>query len=87
VEPERQPPAVETTAYVTVAEAIDDAARRGATFLAARVRREDLRLVITVEDDGARRSARLLHLADRVGALGGSLDVGATTLRAEIPCE
>jgi len=87
VEPERQPPAVETTAYVTVAEAIDDAARRGATFLAARVGREDDRLVITVEDDGAWRSARLLHLADRVGALGGSLDVGATTLRAEIPCE
>ena len=30
---ERQPPAVETTAYVTVAEAIEDAARRGAPFL------------------------------------------------------
>jgi hypothetical protein len=42
--------------------------------------------VITVEDDGARRSGRLVHLADRVGALGGSLEVGATTLRAEIPC-
>jgi signal transduction histidine kinase len=84
--PARQPPAVETTTYVTVAEAIDDAARRGATFLAARVRRDGGQLVITVEDDGAPRRSHLLHLADRVGAVGGSLDVGATTLRAEIPC-
>ena len=37
VAPERQPPAVETTAYVTVAEAIEDAARRGAPFLSVRV--------------------------------------------------
>jgi signal transduction histidine kinase len=87
VPPERQPAAVETTAYVVVAEAIDDAARRGATFLTARVRRNEGRLVLAVEDDGAARSSRLVHLADRVGALGGSLDVGDTTLRAEIPCE
>ena len=32
--------------------------------------------MITAEDDGAPRSSRLVHLADRVGALGGSLDVG-----------
>ena len=87
VEPARQPPAVERTTYVIVAEAIDDAARRGATFLSARVRREGGQLVITVEDDGAPHGSRLLRLADRVGALGGSLEVGATTLRAEIPCE
>jgi signal transduction histidine kinase len=86
VEPTRQPPAVETTTYVTVAEAIDDAARRGATFVAARVCRGGDRLVIAVEDDGASRSSGLLHVADRVGALGGALEVGDTTLRAEIPC-
>jgi signal transduction histidine kinase len=87
VAPRRQPPAVETTAYVTVSEAIEDANRRGATFLAVRVERENRWLVITTEDDGAPRSTRPLQLADRVGALGGSVDVGATTLRAEIPCE
>ena len=86
VEPARQPLAVETTTYVIAAEAIDDAARRGATFLSARVRREGDRLVIMVEDDGAPRSGGLLHLADRVGALGGGLEVGAVTLRAEMPC-
>lgn len=87
VTPERQPPAVETTTYVTVAQAIEDGARRGATFVAARVDLEGGQLVISVEDDGAPRSSGLLHLEDRVGALAGTLDVGATTLRAEIPCE
>jgi signal transduction histidine kinase len=83
----RHPPAVETTAYVTVAEAIDEAAGRGATSVSVQVAREGDRLVVAVNDDGARRSSRLVHLADRIGALGGSLDAGATTLRAEIPCE
>jgi signal transduction histidine kinase len=87
VTPARQPPAVETTAYVTVAQAIEDGARRGATFVGVRVDLRDGRLVIAIEDDGAPRSSRLLHLADRIGALAGTLDVGVTTLRAEIPCE
>ena len=33
------------------------------------------------------RRAGLVHLLDRVGALGGTLDAGDNTLRAEIPCE
>jgi len=78
---------VETTAYVTVAQAIEDAARRRATFVGVSADLEDGRLVIAVEEDGAPRSSRMVHLADRVGALAGTLDVGITTLRAEIPCE
>ena len=70
-----------------VDEAIDDAAgARSDAGSPSRVRRDGDRLVVATDDDGAPRSARLVHLADRVGALGGSLDVGATTLRAEIPC-
>jgi signal transduction histidine kinase len=87
VPPERQPPSVETTAYALVAETIDEASRRGATMVTAQVRREGSVLVVAVEDDGAPRSSPLVHLADRVGALAGSLDVGDTTLRAELPCE
>jgi signal transduction histidine kinase len=87
VPPERQPPSVETTAYALVAETIEEASRRGATTLTAHVRRDGSVLVVAVEDDGAPRSSPLVHLADRVGALGGSLDVGDTTLRAELPCE
>jgi signal transduction histidine kinase len=84
---ERQPPAVETTAYVTVAEAIEDAARRDAPFLSVRVRSADGRLSITAEDEGRARTYGLPHLADRVGALGGTLELGDRILRAEIPCE
>jgi signal transduction histidine kinase len=87
VTPVRQPPAVETTAYVTVAQAIEDAARRGATFAGVRAGLDDGRLVVVVEDDGAPRGSRLLQLEDRVGALGGTLEVGVTTVHAEIPCE
>jgi signal transduction histidine kinase len=84
---ERQPPAVETTAYVTVAEAIEDAAQRGAPFVSVRVRSADRRLSITAEDEGRPRTHGLPHLADRVGALGGTLELGDRILRAEIPCE
>ena len=87
VTPERFSQPVETAAYRVVAEAINDAARRGATFVSVDVNREGERLVVMVEDDGSDRSSALIHLADRVGALGGSLEVGQTTLRAEIPCE
>ncbi len=84
---ERTALAVERTAYVLVDEGIDDAAERGADWLRVRVHRDTDRLVVELEDDGAPRSARLVQLLDRVGALGGSLDVGDTSLRAELPCE
>jgi signal transduction histidine kinase len=86
VEATRHSPAVERTAYLIVAEAIDDAADRDARFVSAQIRREDDVLAITVDDDGAPRNGVLQHLADRVGALGGELDIGATSLRAELPC-
>jgi signal transduction histidine kinase len=85
--PERQLPAVETTAYVTVAEAIEDAARRGAPFVSIRVRSTDGCLRVTADDEGRPRTHGLPHLADRVGALGGTLELGDRLLRAEIPCE
>ena len=86
VAPERRPPAVETTAYVAVVEAIEDAARRGASFLSVQVQGADGRLAITAEDDGAPRTGEPTRLADRVGALGGTLVLEHATLRVEIPC-
>ena len=83
----RPPPGVERTAYVVVDVAIEDAVVRGATWLAVRVAQDRERLVVATNDDGAPRSAGLVHLADRVGALGGSLVAGDTKLRAEMPCE
>jgi signal transduction histidine kinase len=87
VPPERYSAPVETAAYLTVTEAIADAVGREATFVSVDVVREDAELVVQVRDDGAAGTSTLLHIADRVGALGGSLEVGPHSLRAEIPCE
>ena len=86
---------VEATAYFVVAEALTNVARH-ASATAARVRifEEDGRLVVLVTDDGRggadlTAGSGLRGLADRLGAVGGSLSVaspqdGGTTLRAEI---
>src|SRR5215211_2531507 len=83
---ERYPAAIESSAYYTVAEATHDAAARGATFAAVAASRSADRLVISVEDDGTGRATPLVHVADRVGALGGEVETGETVLRAELPC-
>jgi signal transduction histidine kinase len=83
---ERYPASIETAAYLLVIEALDDAAARDATYAAVTAARDDERLVVTVEDDGSERSSAMVQSTDRVGALGGSLEVEPTTLRAEIPC-
>jgi signal transduction histidine kinase len=83
---DRLPAAVEAGAYVAVDEAIRDAAARGATVLDISAGVEDRRLVVTAEDDGAPRADGLVHVVDRVGALGGEVRVTARRLRAEIPC-
>jgi signal transduction histidine kinase len=77
---------VEAAAYFVVAEAVEDAARREASFAAVSTVRQDQHLVIEVTDDGSVRGSALIQVADRVGAVGGRLEVDATTLRAEIPC-
>jgi signal transduction histidine kinase len=88
VEPvaERYPHAVEAAAYVMVDDAVADAARREATHAHVRTRRDGTNLVVEVEDDGAEPTAVPIHLADRLGALGGRVERHAAVLRGEIPC-
>ncbi len=83
---QRFPALVETTAYVVVAEALDDAAVRGARYAEVSVVRLDERLVVTVEDDGRQRASSMEHVVDRVGAAGGTLALESGVMRAEIPC-
>ena len=83
---ERYPAAVETTAYFVIAEAVDDAALRGASYAAVSTLRDGERLMVKVGDDGSERTSTMIHLVDRVGAIGGRLEVERTTLGAEIPC-
>jgi signal transduction histidine kinase len=82
----RFPAPVETTAYVLVTEALDDAARRGASHATIHTVRDPDRLVVTVDDNGSDRDSELVRLADRVGALSGTLEVEPRRLRAKIPC-
>jgi signal transduction histidine kinase len=82
----RYPEVIETAAYLMVAEAIEDAAGRGAGYAAVTVAHLDGRLTVTVEDDGQCRSASMTEIADRVGALGGILTVEPTWMGVEIPC-
>jgi signal transduction histidine kinase len=82
----RYPAAVETAAYLLVAEALDDAAERDASHTTVSVVQDRGRLVVTVQDDGSDRTATMVQLADRVGALDGRLAVEPTRLRAELPC-
>jgi signal transduction histidine kinase len=82
----RYPAAVEAAAYLVVAEALDDAAGRGASHATVSVTRDGGQLVVTVDDDGTKRTTAMVQLADRVGALDGTLAVEPTRLRAELPC-
>jgi signal transduction histidine kinase len=82
----RYPAAVETAAYLLVAEALDDAAGRGASHATVSVVHDGGRLLVTVQDDGTGRTSSIVQLADRVGALDGRLAVEPTRLRAELPC-
>jgi signal transduction histidine kinase len=89
-------PAVEATAYFVVAECLTNIGKYAhASSASVRVRPEVGRLVVEVVDDGIGgaepdRGSGLRGLADRVGALNGSLEVASpsghgTRVRAEIP--
>jgi signal transduction histidine kinase len=80
---ERLPSLVERTAFVVIADAVGAAARLGADHVVLRVAREADRLTVDVRGAG---SGPLLHLADRVGAVGGQLHIDQQGLRAELPC-
>nr|WP_202447879.1 sensor histidine kinase [Streptomyces sp. SID5468] len=95
--PHRLPPAVEATAYFTVAEALTSAAKHsGAGRIEVSGGFDGTRLALLVHDDGRggadpSAGAGLQGLADRLAILGGTLVVsspagGPTRLRVEVPC-
>ena len=97
-EAERAPEAVETAAYFVVSEALTNVARHsGATQAVIRVARRNGLICVEVEDDGSGAAdlalgSGLRGLADRVGALDGSLEVDSapgrgTTVRASLPVQ
>jgi len=91
----RAPEAVEAAAYFVVSEALTNVARHAhAASATVRVERAGGRLEVEVEDDGRGGAdlgagSGLRGLADRVGALGGTLavssDGGGTIVRVSLP--
>ena len=71
-----------------VAEAIEDAAGRGAGYAAVTAAYRDVGTsTVTVEDDGRSRTSSMTAIADRGrGHSGGILTVEPTRLGVEIPC-
>jgi signal transduction histidine kinase len=93
---ERLPEAVEAAAYFTISEALTNVAKYAdANEATVAVRRTNGHAEVEVADDGVGgadpgRGTGLRGLADRLGALDGSLSLDSppgsgTTLRAEIP--
>jgi signal transduction histidine kinase len=84
--PGRLEPAVETTAYHVVCEAVRRAGQTEATIRAVR---ENGRLVVFI-DTADPPAGELVDLDDRVGALGGTLrlerSAGESHVVAELPC-
>jgi signal transduction histidine kinase len=94
----RLPAEVEAAVYFSALEALQNAAKHaGATRVVVRLDRSDAELAFSVSDDGrgfqpasARRGLGLQNLADRLEALGGTLEVDAApgagaTIRGRIP--
>jgi signal transduction histidine kinase len=95
----RYPEAIETTVYFCCQECIQNAAKHGGrgVSVTVRLREDDGGVSFVVEDDGAgfdpataARGAGLTNLADRVAAVGGTLEIDArpgrgTRIRGEIP--
>jgi signal transduction histidine kinase len=77
---ERFPPAAEAAAYAVAVEALEQTGEEG---LALRAARHGDTLVVDAEGQGVTPT---IHLADRVGALGGTIAATPRGLRAEIPC-
>jgi len=82
----RYPAQVEAAAYFAVAEILAKAARAGADHATVSVADQGERLVVTVKVTGAGAIPPMVALADRTGALGGSLITNGDVYRAEIPC-
>jgi signal transduction histidine kinase len=78
---ERFPAVTEATAYAVAVEVLEGAGEHGIAVRAAR-----LGDTLVVDAKGA-SVAPTIHLADRLGALGGTVAATPLGLHAEIPCE
>jgi signal transduction histidine kinase len=94
----RVPKAIEVAAYFVASEALANASKHAqASRIAVSLAPRDGSLLLSIRDDGVggadpARGSGLVGLADRVEALGGSINVQSrpgdgTQITAELPCE
>ncbi len=93
----RYDPAVEATIYFCCVEALQNAAKHGGETAAVRLWEQDGKILFEVSDDGpgvdparSTAGAGLTNMRDRVGAIGGTVEIGAgngrgTAVRGTIP--
>ena len=77
---------VETAVYAVVADGLEAASQADATSATVRITRRDDHVIVDVTPDRTDVFSDMVHLADRVGAIGGTLLTESSGLRAEIPC-
>ncbi len=77
---------IESAAYIVAAESVRYAAERGATYATIHASIDADWLALEVKDDGLGRRGPMIHLSDRVGALGGRFVADPGVVRAELPC-
>jgi signal transduction histidine kinase len=78
---------VETAAYLAVTAAVEHAAARSASRVVAAFKTAGMELEVELVDDGTGSSPDdLIRVRDRVGALGGRLDVDRSRVQVVIPC-
>jgi signal transduction histidine kinase len=83
---ERLPFSVETAGYAVVASGLDAAVHCCAHRASVSLCRQHDALVIDLTHDGWVDTPDLVQVADRVGAVGGRLDIAPNRITAEIPC-
>jgi signal transduction histidine kinase len=85
---DRFPETVETTLYLAITDATTAAAASGATFMEVIVERDDDDLRATLTDDGQPGPDDLVHVADRLGAVGGRIEAPPPGARLVlvVPC-
>jgi signal transduction histidine kinase len=83
---ERLPATVETAAYAVAADGLQAVSRSGAASATVTIARHEDHIVVAVTPDRCDGLLDIVHVADRVGAAGGTLLTAPDGLRAEIPC-
>ena len=83
----RLPDDVETAVYLAVTAIVEHAANHSASRIVGVFTNVDKELAIEFIDDGDQaRFQDLIHVADRVGALGGRINVEQTRVQVVLPC-